>query len=93
MNNSQQNNQGEENSVSRSNRRYTIEELPLTVEEVLDSNINSHNIYAVLKLSKLSGIELGTRYALTRLTRNEMVNRRHVLQDIEKAKQIVGDKL
>lgn len=60
------------------------------VQEVIDPDINGKGIYAFIKLSTLTQIEMGAKYAVTPLAVFRGVKHRVMESVLEKARELAG---
>ena len=63
----------------------------ITIKRVVDPDINNHHIYALLELSNLSQVYLKAKYTLTPITNLQFANKRHIDEDIARAKELAGE--
>jgi hypothetical protein len=52
----------------------------------VDADLNNHGIYALVRLAKITEEEMGTAYAVSPLTYGNMVSRKHIKEDLYRAK-------
>ena len=63
----------------------------MLIDKVIDPNLNNHGIYAFVKLSKLTEVEMGTKYALVPLEVRYRYSNKEVKKDVETAQSLVEE--
>ena len=66
------------------------EKFPLIIDEVIEPNLNNHGIYALVKLNRLTEIEMGAKYAVTPLSLSHRPKHKAIKEDLLRARELAG---